>query len=225
MIDPLQSLVGKFDIQTVLLFRVAKSASSSLYSAVGDRNLFRREQKLLDKHLLNTPMYRGLFSSSHLTPSESFRIFGRGILNYFSFCCVRNSFERILSMYSFSNGKDFGNYYGLKNEGTFEEFVNILYEKFQNGEQNFMGIRPQTAWTHDPAFKPRVILRFSHLNQDWQKMLRDYDLKGFPETLPHANRSNHDDWKSYYNDDLRKKVAKIFEQELDLLGFSDKIPK
>jgi hypothetical protein len=223
MIDPFSPLIGRRNIQTILLFRIPKCASSTLYKAIGQRNLFCREQKYLDEKLLSHPTYRNLFSTTHLKPTEAFQLFGRGVLSLFSLACVRNPFDRCVSTYGFSNGKNFGDFYGEKNSGSFNEFIDLLYEKFRRREKNFIGIDPQTAWTHDAAFSPKVILRFETLQQDWLKMIKDYQIKDLPEVLPHENKSEHKPWQEYYNEELREKVVEIFKPDFEILRYSKEI--
>jgi len=219
MLNPLSSLIGKPFINTIVLFRIPKCASSSLWAAVGHRNLFWRERKFLEEKLSADKKYNGLFDVSHVTPAESYRLFSKEILNYFSVCCVRNPYDRAVSSYSFSRGKNFGDNYGLPNDGEFSDYCEILWKK-----------------RHDKTFWPTILqseyacgvvpikcrLRFESLNQDWLKMIKEFEIRGLPESLPWENKTDHKPWQEFYD----QRCKDIVDEVLDLdfkLGYRKEI--
>lgn len=223
MINPLSPLIGQQFVNTIVLFRVPKCASSTLFAACGEMNILAREKGVLTEKLGKNPVYRGLFCPTHAKPEEIYSIFGRSVTNFLSIACVRNPFDRMVSMFSFSNGKNFGDFYGEKNSGTFKDFIDLLYKKWRAKDKSFIGIHPQTMWTHCDFFRPRVVLRFHSLQQDWESMIASYQIKSLPIQLPRENKSEHGDWREYYTSELRDKVLEIFEDDFDKWRFSREI--
>jgi len=217
MIDPLNQLVNKPFVNTMVLFRIPKSASSTLYSAIGPRNLFWREKKVLETRLSNDPKYAGLFDPTHVLPSESYSIFGRGILNFFSVCCVRNPFDRAVSSFFFSRGKNWGQRYGLPNDGEFSEYCEAIYK--MRGDKNFWPVIPQTVYSHG-VVPIKCVLRFETLQESWSSMIKEFDIKGLPDTLPHENATTHKDWREYYGPNEKAMIQEIFHDDFERLNYS-----
>jgi hypothetical protein len=220
MINPLNQLIGKPFINTIVYYRNPKCASSSIYAALQGRNLFWREKKILEEKLRGDKKYQGLFDVSHVLPSESARIFGyRALENFFSFTCVRNPFDKQVSQWNFSRGKGFGKFYGVPDDGTFSDWCELLYKK--RGDKNFWPTILQTEFSH---FRPlKYILRFEKINEDWKNMIKEFDIKGISDTLPHENSTTHAPWQEYYGETERQIILEIFSRDFERLNYSQSI--
>lgn len=212
----LSSLVNKPFVHTIVLFRNPKSASSSLFKAIGPKNLFWREKKVLDKVLGGQKKYNGVFDTSHLTPAEAFSIFGRGICNLFSVCCVRNPYERQVSQWNFSRGKNWGKMYGLPDDGTFEEYCEILYKKRR--DKNFWPAILQTEYSHG-AVPIKYLIRFENLQKDWRRLIKDFEIKDLPESLPWENKTQHEPWQNYLTPRSKEILDEVLDEEFLKLGY------
>lgn len=219
MLNPFNQLIGKPFVHTLVYYRNPKCASSSLYSAFSHRNLFVREQKFLDRVLSKEKKYQGVFATSHITPAESFRLFGRGILNFLTITSVRNPYERTVSQFAFSNGKKgWGAMYGLPDQGSFKDFCEAIYKMRKN--PHFWPAITQTVYSHSNVVPIQCILRFENLQKDWSKMLKEFGIQGLPETLPWENKTNHAPWQEYYGDIEKGIVQEIFEEDFLNNGYS-----
>jgi hypothetical protein len=220
MINPLNQLIGKPFINTIVYYRNPKCASSSIYAALRERNLFWREKKVLDEKLRGNKKYQGLFDPSHTLPEEAARIFGyRALENFFSFTCVRNPFDKQVSQWSFSRGKGWGKLYGVPDDGKFSDWCELLYKK--KDDKNFWPVIKQTEFSH---FRPlKYIIKFENLQADWKKMIKQFDICGLPDTLPHENSTQHKDWREYYGETERQIVLELFHNDFEHLDYSQTI--
>tara|TARA_Y100000593_G_scaffold24469_1_gene48799 strand:- start:579 stop:1370 length:792 start_codon:yes stop_codon:yes gene_type:complete len=61
------------------------------------------------------------------------------------------------------------------------------------------------------------ILRFEHLNEDWDNMFEDLGYE--PPELPKRNGSKHTHYSEYYDDELIRFVQKLFKKDIDCFGY------
>ncbi len=146
--------------------------------------------------------------------------------DYFHFTFVRNPYDRLLSCYinkvykpALSNREDrnfvkgYGNLVGFK-KMSFSDFVHFV---------------TQIPDEHcDPHFSPQhrlldletldFIGRLENFEQDFsyvkERISLSDDIK--PETL---NASKHDPYQNYYDDELRKMVAKKYALDLEIFNY------
>jgi len=220
VINPLNQLVGKPFVYTVVLFRIPKSASSSLFLACGQKNLFCREEKLLEEKLRADKKYGGLFSATHILPLESYKIFGRGILNFLSIACVRNPYERQVSQYSFSKNKGFGKYYGLPENGSFEDYCEILWKR--RNDKTFWPAILQSDYVFG-VVPIKFLMRFETLRKDWARLLEEYQIKDLPRELPWENKTEHAPWQEYITDRSKEILDDVLNDDFSRLGYEKEI--
>lgn len=216
MINPLNQLINKPFVYTMVYYRNPKAASSSLYSALGARNLFWREKKFLEEKLSKDKKYQGVFDVSHVLPEEARKLMGRGIENFFSFTCVRNPFDRQVSQWSFSRGKGWGRLYGLPDNGTFDEWCEILWRK--RADKDFWPTILQIKFSH--AVPLNCVLKFENLQKDWADMLKDNQITGLPNTLPWENKTNHPPYQDLITDRAAEIIREIFLDDFQKLGYN-----
>jgi hypothetical protein len=61
------------------------------------------------------------------------------------------------------------------------------------------------------------VARFENLEEDAAQIFRKI---GVDATLPHRNRSRHDDYRSYYDDRTRELVADHFRDDIEMFQYS-----
>jgi len=203
-------------INSLIFLRIPKNASTSVMSALGERNLLWKHRGLLAQHLQNSPIYRGLFDTTHAKPPDLFQIFGHQVCDFFSFAIVRKPYERLKSMWGFGRREKLGYLFGWPKDLAFEKFVDRLYEEYQRGNRNIIALHNQTEWTHSESFTPTIILRMETLQKDWAAMKKEFDISWLPDTLPHDNKSTH----NVSIDPQRKlKVKEMFARDFELLNY------
>jgi hypothetical protein len=216
MLNPLDQLINKPLVYTVVYLRAPKSASSTLYKACGPRNLLWREKKVLETALSNDRKYKGLFSTTHATPNELFKIFGRGIGNFFTFTSCRNPFDRAISQWAFSVKNKFGSFYGLKEDGSFLEYCEVLYKNRR--DKNFWPSVLQTDYSHS-CLRVDYIVRFEELQKSWEKMIKDFDISGLPVTLSWENKNYHLPYQEYYCERSKEIIFDVYQKDFEKLNY------
>jgi hypothetical protein len=216
MLNPLDQLINKPLVYTVVYLRAPKSASSTLYKACGPRNLLWREKKVLETALSNDRKYKGLFSTTHATPNELFKIFGRGIGNFFTFTSCRNPFDRAISQWAFSVKNKFGSFYGLKEDGSFLEYCEVLYKNRR--DKNFWPSVLQTDYSHS-CLRVDYIVRFEELQKSWEKMIKDFDISGLPVTLSWENKNDHLPYQEYYCERSKEIIFDVYQKDFEKLNY------
>lgn len=220
MFNPLNQLIGKSFHYTLVYLRSPKTASSTLYRACGARNLLCREKKVLEAALGNDRKYKGLFSPTHATPDELFKIFGRGIGNFFTFTSCRNPFSKAISQWAFSVKNKFGSFYGLKENGSFLEYCEVLHKNRR--DKNFWPSVLQSDYSHS-CLRVDYIIRFEELQKSWETMIKTFDISGLPSTLTHENSNAHLPYQEYYCDKSKEIILDIYEKDFRLLNYPAKL--
>ena len=191
----------------VIFYRIPKNASTSIYSHLGNSN------ERVDQNI-----YKNIFDASHLKPKElRGLILGDCVSEYFSFCVVRNPWDRALSMYKHAILNKLSNVYGITEELTFDLFCNTLKENKKN--ELFIGSSNQVEWI-DAKNPPKKILRFERVQEGFSEMVNDLNLIGVDPNLPHMNKTKHKHYSSYYNSETKKIIADIFQEDIDTFEYS-----
>ena len=56
--------------------------------------------------------------------------------------------------------------------------------------------------------QPNKIIRFENLQEDFNEVCNDIGIEAYQ--LPHYNKSEHDSFESYYDDELKEMVYGMF---------------
>jgi hypothetical protein len=211
-----QMMGGGGWILHLLFYRIPKNASTSITEHLGNINLIKKHEKTFydqaDKRL-----YKGWFDPTHAKPNEVYNVFKREMANYFSFCIVRNPWDRAVSMYHFSLKNKLGSLYGLSNDLSFMEFCELL--EYRQDDRYFIASHKQTEWM-EGNFPPKIHLRFENLKEEFGQMLKDYNINHINPNIPHKNSTNHKIYTEYYNDKSKKIISNVFEKDIDTLKYS-----
>jgi hypothetical protein len=216
MINPLNQLVGKPFVHTLVFLRTPKCASSTIEKAIGLRNLLCRERKALEAALSKDKKYDGKFDVTHATPAELFRIFGRGIGNFFTFSCCRNPYEKAISQWAFSVKNKFGRFYGFKENPSFLEYCEFLYKN--RHDKNYWPAILQTEYTHG-CLRVDYVIRFESLQESWSQMLKTFDISGLPLTLTHENQNAHLPYQEYYCERAKEIILDVYHKDFEKLNY------
>jgi len=200
----------------LLFYRIPKNASTSISEHLGSFNLIKKHEKRFHE-LADKKLYRGWFDPTHAKPNEVYNVFKREMANYFSFCIVRNPWDRAVSMYHFSLKNDLGRLYGLKTEMTFEVFCELLSD--YKDDTYFIASQNQTEWMGG-HFPPKVHLRFENLKEEFAQMLKDYNISHISADFPHKNATDHKHYTDYYNTNTKRLIKQVFERDIDTLKYT-----
>lgn len=206
-------------IHSLIYLRIPKTASSSIISCLNDRNLVWKHRGLFAEKFQKLLIYKGVFDTTHASPSECYQILGKQVYDYFSFTCIRHPCDRILSSFFFGKKNNLAHLYSLDKDCSFEQYIDFLVEAKKQERKDVLILRSQTEYTHSNAFRPNHIIYFERLNEGWAEMLEEYKIEGLPKTLPHSNKTEHKDWREYFSADMRKKIVDLFPTEYDSFNY------
>jgi hypothetical protein len=126
------------------------------------------------------------------------------ISNYFSFSFVRNPYDKCISSYFYTNQ------YQKK---SFKEFL-LKYEHHDSYHN-----MNQCDFVTDKNGKIAVdfIGRFENLQEDFDHVCKKIGVK--TGQIPHQNKSLHNNYREYYNEETKAIVEKKFKKDLDLFEY------
>lgn len=146
--------------------------------------------------------------------------YGEHWREYFTFCIVRNPWDRIVSAF-FSELKKVPE--GFKvllpgcNGKLFEyraDFHGFVMELLPQLSKLNIAFKPQTCWLHGAEYDR--ILRFESLDAGWADLPTDVKPKG---VLPQHNVSRHRAYEEYYSADIVSVVSHIYREEIEQFRF------
>ena len=161
----------------------------------------------------------GLPKKQHLTVKEVLEIIGRPAWDgAFRFSIVRNPWDKVVSHY---NHRIKTNQTGLKdNPIPFKEWVAATYGPVKDAryyDQPKM-FQPQVEWLKD--FEARIELdligRFEDLGTTYRQIA---DRLGLKAELPHLNKSERSDFRSFYDDVTASVVGEWFREDISRFGY------
>ena len=200
----------------LIFYRIPKNASTSMTEHLGQFNLIKKHEKRFYEQA-DRKLYKGWFDPTHAKPTEVYNVLRREMANYFSFCIVRNPWDRAVSMYHFAQKNDLGRLYGIKTEMTFEVFCELL--KDYENDPYFIASHKQTQWM-EGLYPPNETLRFENLQEEFSRMLREYNISHIRTELPHKNSTNHKFYQEYFNSNTKKIIKQVFEKDVDTLKYT-----
>lgn len=196
----------------LIFYRIPKNASTSIYKQLGKKNVINLYYDEIAKRA-DQRIYKNIFDTSHLKPEElrSFNILN--VDDFFSFCVVRNPWDRVVSMYEFSilNKDLFKKAYSINKE-DFISFCNVI--KDRKNDPFFIGSHKQSEWI-DKKTPPNKILFFESLQEDFSSMIKEINLIGVTPKLPHQNKTKHNHYSQYYNSETKQIISEVFEEDID----------
>ena len=148
----------------------------------------------------------------------------KDLSEYFSFAIVRNPYDRFLSSYHFYRDA-YQNKRNIKNEIkkhlTFKDFVlNFKDFEYKNDHQ----FTPQWEFVLDENGKDIVnyIGGFEDLWWVWEKVVfLTSDRTSFESipSLPVKNKTEHNEWKEEYTDEMKEIVYNLFEKDFEVFCY------
>jgi chondroitin 4-sulfotransferase 11 len=173
---------------------------------------------------------------SHWKLSEYKELFNRDLpelreINYgdmFKWTIVRNPWDKLVSEYYYwrqcpNTCEAYGN-----GEMDFHRFVEIYQDVEKDIYKGISGIdpsqqgdrahrRPQKFFMA-PIYDLDYVVRFENLQEGINTVCDKIGIKR--KKLPHKLKTNHKHYREYYDDDLAELVAKRFQADISLLGYS-----
>lgn len=141
----------------------------------------------------------------------------------FSFCFVRNPWDRLVSSFFYlkkgggrgigsSDHEDFKKYFG-----EFKNFKDMI-RNWDDSFFNQIHFRPQYQWVGDDnKVMVDFVGRFENLQEDFNVICNKI---GIPQRrLPHTNKSTHKRYADYYDEETRGIVAKKYAKDIEYFKY------
>ena len=137
---------------------------------------------------------------------------------FFKFAFVRNPWDLQVSMYHFMlRDPDIPRHAEVKACGNFDAFVEWVVKTPDPYPKGIT--KRQSEMLADSHGKLLVdfIGRYETISADYARVC---EKVGIDAPLPHLNKSDHKDYRSYYTDHTRDLVAEHFKSDIELFGYS-----
>lgn len=161
---------------------------------------------------------QGFSKMGHFHNRHSFYIDKLPAKNRFVFTFVRNPFSKVVSEYHwFTNNKHRFPHARVKKvyQGlTFNEFL-VLFHNCNIGDKMHKLTYHQIL---NPIDQVDFIGRFEDLQQDFDRLC---DMIGMHRsTLPHTNKTDHDHYSTYYDDQSYKYVSDMYSRDIEYFNYT-----
>jgi len=97
---------------------------------------------------------------------------------------------------------------------SFENFINFLHL-----EDKKLLAPTQVSYIEDLNGNPRIdfVGRFENFENDWNKVCKQLGIK---KKLPHLNKSEHKNYRIYYNEELIEKVEELYKEDIEFFNYN-----
>lgn len=127
----------------------------------------------------------------------------------FKFCFVRNTWELLVSNYNFILSNPQHKRFSIVRKLSFADFIDFAVSR---------GIGFQL----DQITSPQGELMVDYIGH-FKRLAADFGVVqqrlGIVAPLAHLNRTNHRDYRTYYDRQVREKVSRIYAREIEMFGF------
>lgn len=207
-----------------IFFHVGKTGGMSIREVLGpycedpERFKMRRPSPLLSGRA--NPMYSiwqtlllhaKIRDAKNELPPEVFD-------NYFKFAFVRNPWDLQVSMYHFILREPHAaKHEEVKALGSFDGFVKWVTETPDPDPRGLLKL--QKDMISDSNGNPMMdyVGHYESLTADFGCVARSLNIEA---SLPHLNKSNHKDYRTYYNPQTRDLIAKHFAPDIEYFGYT-----
>ncbi len=207
-----------------IFIHIAKTGGLSVrdilekYSEEPEKFKIKRPLKLInEKHNIFYDVWRSLLL--HATAQDALNELPADVFNNaFKFAFVRNPWDWQVSMYHFILREPKSTPHNLvKSFGSFDAYIKAVVGtdfRFPKGTTKF-----QYEMIVDDNGKLLVdfIGHYETLAADFEHICR---VIGINESLPHLNRSEHRDYRSYYTEETRQLIAEHYAKDIALFGYT-----
>jgi hypothetical protein len=200
-----------------LFVHIEKAAGSSIqialrpFAPVLTNDRWRRRLNLLGP-INRLGLYRAMEFPQHTAARTVKLCLPRPVYDgLFKFAFVRNPWDRIVSRHAhLLRSTNRHRHHLVKRMKNFEDF--IAWEIKRASAYQF-----EYVTASDGRSIVDFVGRYEQLSEDFSKVCARLGIKA---ELPHANVSEHRDYRSYYTPETRELVAQHFRRDIELFGYT-----
>lgn len=122
---------------------------------------------------------------------------------YYSFCVVRNPWDRMISLY----------HYAMKVNNESTDFNAWLKKNYQFSRHWYSVSTCQVEWIRH---QPNLIIRYENLGNEFEVIQNQFDST---KSLPTINKTVHQHYSSYYDDWSRNFVGDLYLKDIEKFNY------
>lgn len=153
----------------------------------------------------------------HARPWVVKEVIGSAWSDYFKFVYVRNPWDWVVSQYFFNLRPGYFKRKAISRlrASDLDRLFQVLASRHPSGVPGNW----QSEYAFDDHDNPQVdrICRFERLQEDFDEVCSALHLQKV--TLPLTNRADRSDYRRYYDDETRLRVAREFDRDIRLLNY------
>lgn len=161
---------------------------------------------------------RVLRTQTKITLKEGYRPFKEKWNSYFKFAIVRNPWDRLLSCFLDKTKKCVGSKWELKDYSKYKNY------SFKDFAREISSTNLKTCNRHHklqtelmPYCSCDFIAKFENIQEGFDIICDKIRIQR--TELPHRNKTIHEDYMQYYDDETRELVANMYAQDIEALGY------
>ncbi|TAN46929.1 MAG: sulfotransferase [Methylococcaceae bacterium] len=137
---------------------------------------------------------------------------------FFKFAFVRNPWDLQVSMYHFILREPTSStHQQVAACGSFDAYLEWVVNTAQPYPKGITKLQQDMLTDADGRLLVDFVGRYETLHQDFERIRQKLDIDA---VLPHLNRSQHRDYRSYYTPYTQKLVAEHFHRDIELFGYT-----
>lgn len=157
-----------------------------------------------DYHKFNFQAHDDINIVKKIIPPEIFK-------SYFKFSFVRNPWARLVSEYEYIRKEKNHHRHKKVMKMDFQTYIRYQARRFDAHQINMLADR-------NCILLMDFIGKFENLNNDWGFVCEKIGIPFL--LLPHENRNKQVDYRSYYSDDEKNLVKKLWQRDIEAFDYS-----
>lgn len=151
----------------------------------------------------------------HLYASQIENEVGKHVFEeYYKFSFVRNPWDKAVSQFSYMQKRDdLREYVGMKKNDSFKKYLELIQKK------SHVQWSPQYKFitNKDNQFMVNFVGRFENFEQDALSVMGRLGVS--VSAVPHLNKSEHQHYSRYYDEESVEMVRFIYREDVELFGY------